>query len=82
MISGKVQTMNISDEEIRRFAEDGAVVLRNVFSEHWVETVKAGIEVSIKESSFTEVKVMMIVSRSTWLSPANTPRSSHCRRAR
>ena len=44
---GKVKTMNISDEEIRRFAEDGAVVLRNVFSEHWVETVKAGIEVSI-----------------------------------
>ena len=46
MISGKVKTMNISDEEIRRFAEDGAVVLRNVFSDHWVETVKAGIEVS------------------------------------
>ena len=46
IIYGKVKTMNISDEEIRRFAQDGAVVLRNVFSEHWVETVKAGIEVS------------------------------------
>ena len=30
---GKVKTMNISDEEIRRFSEDGAVVLRNVFRE-------------------------------------------------
>ena len=31
IIYGKVKTMNISDEEVRRFAEDGAIVLRKVF---------------------------------------------------
>ena len=33
IIQGKVKTMNISDEDIRRFAKDGAIVLRNVFRE-------------------------------------------------
>ena len=31
IISGKLKTMNISDEEIKQFAQDGAIVLRNVF---------------------------------------------------
>ena len=79
IISGKVKTMNISDEEIRRFAEDGAVVLRNVFSQHWVETVKAGIEVSTWVRG-SEVRALRC--RSTWPSPANIPRSWHCRPAR
>ena len=36
IIYGKVITMNISDEEVRRFAEDGAIVLRKVFREEKV----------------------------------------------
>ena len=43
--------MFISEEDIKQFSEDGAVVLRKVFSDDWVEKVKAGIEENLASPS-------------------------------
>ena len=37
--------MLVTDADIEKFDQDGAIVLRNVFSEDWVQKVKEGIQV-------------------------------------
>jgi len=41
----------ITPELVRRFNEDGAVVLRGVFSAYWVEVVQRGIQRNLQELS-------------------------------
>jgi hypothetical protein len=41
----------ITPELVKRFNEDGAVVLRGVFSAHWVELVQRGIQRNLEEPS-------------------------------
>jgi hypothetical protein len=41
----------ITPELIKRFNEDGAVVLRGVFSAYWVEVVQRGIQRNLQEPS-------------------------------
>ena len=43
--------MFISEDDIKQFSEDGAIVLRKVFSDDWVEKVKAGIEENLASPS-------------------------------
>ena len=37
--------MIISEADIEQFEQDGAIVLRNVFSDDWVQKVQEGIQV-------------------------------------
>jgi ectoine hydroxylase-related dioxygenase (phytanoyl-CoA dioxygenase family) len=41
----------LSEEDIRRFQEDGAVCLRGVFDEDWLRVVTAGVERNLAEPS-------------------------------
>ena len=41
----------ISDEEVRQFQEDGAICLRQVFDQRWVDEVTTGVERNIAEPS-------------------------------
>jgi hypothetical protein len=41
----------ITPDLVKRFNEDGAVVLRGVFSAYWVEVVQQGIQRNLQESS-------------------------------
>ncbi|MGO4706803.1 phytanoyl-CoA dioxygenase family protein [Microvirga sp. 2MCAF38] len=41
----------VSDDEIERFARDGAVVLRGIFPDQWLRVVEAGIEHNVAEPS-------------------------------
>ena len=45
------RVMFISEDDIKQFSEDGAIVLRKVFSDDWVEKVKAGIEENLASPS-------------------------------
>ena len=38
--------MHITDDQIQQYFQDGAVLIKNAFSEEWVGKVKEGIEVS------------------------------------
>ena len=40
--------MYVTEADIERFDQDGAIVLRDVFSQEWVQKVKEGIQVKIK----------------------------------
>ena len=40
-----VVIMSVTDNHIKQYLEDGAVLIKNAFSEEWVSKVKAGIEV-------------------------------------
>jgi ectoine hydroxylase-related dioxygenase (phytanoyl-CoA dioxygenase family) len=42
---------NISDEDVQSFQRDGAICLRGVFDEHWVNRVAAGVERNLAEPS-------------------------------
>ena len=39
--------MALTEEDIISFDQDGAIVLRNVFSAEWVEKVQEGIQVTL-----------------------------------
>jgi len=41
----------ITPELVKRFNEDGAVVVRGVFSSYWVEVVQRGIQRNLQEPS-------------------------------
>ena len=41
-----IMSLEITEEQVRRFQEDGALKIENIFTPEWVETVKRGIEVS------------------------------------
>ena len=41
--------MVVTEADIAKFDQDGAIVLRNVFSEQWVEKVREGIQVKTKQ---------------------------------
>jgi hypothetical protein len=41
----------VTPELVKRFNEDGAVVLRGVFSAHWVQLVLQGIQRNLLEPS-------------------------------
>jgi hypothetical protein len=41
----------ITPELVKRFNEDGAVVVRGVFSAYWVEVVQRGIQRNLQEPS-------------------------------
>ncbi|XP_067011111.1 uncharacterized protein [Anabrus simplex] len=43
--------MVLSEELVRQFQEDGAVVLRGVFSNHWVDVVRRGIQHNLEKPS-------------------------------
>jgi len=45
------ETHLITDDQVQKFQEDGAIHLKNVFSPHWVEVVKAGIQRNIASPS-------------------------------
>jgi ectoine hydroxylase-related dioxygenase (phytanoyl-CoA dioxygenase family) len=45
------QVDKISDDDVQRFQRDGAVCLRGVFDEHWVNRVAAGVERNLAEPS-------------------------------
>ena len=38
--------MHITNDQIQQYFQDGAVLIKNAFSEDWVGKVKEGIEVS------------------------------------
>jgi len=41
----------VTEEQINTFYQDGAILLKNVFSEEWVEKVKTGIEKNLENPS-------------------------------
>jgi len=41
----------VTEEQINTFYQDGAILLKNVFSEEWVEKVKTGIEKNLANPS-------------------------------
>lgn len=43
--------MKISREDVQRFHEDGAVILRQVFDPHWIQLVKQGIRLNLQDPS-------------------------------
>merc|ERR1712083_329685 len=48
-------TMALTEEDIISFDQDGAIVLRNVFSAEWVEKVQEGIQINLdKPSKYSE----------------------------
>jgi len=47
----------VTDEDIRRYEEYGAIVLRNVFSPSWLQKVSRGIEVNLEHPSMYSEKL-------------------------
>merc|ERR1719309_819214 len=43
--------MLVTDADIEKFDQDGAIVLRNVFSDDWVQKVKEGIQINLATPS-------------------------------
>lgn len=41
----------VTEEQIAQYQSDGAVLLRNVFSQQWVDLVREGIEINLKSPS-------------------------------
>ncbi len=37
----------ITEEDVVRYQEDGAIVLRSVFEQSWIEKIKEGIQVNL-----------------------------------
>lgn len=41
----------VTEKEVESFVENGAVLLRNVFSEPWLDTISRGIQDNLKKPS-------------------------------
>ena len=43
--------MNVTDEGIRKYSEDGVVIMKNCFSPEWTGKLKKGLEKNLKAPS-------------------------------
>ena len=43
--------VDVTEEQIEEYQRDGAVVLRNVFTEEWIELIQQGIDINIQSPS-------------------------------
>ena len=44
-------TFDLSQEQVERYQEDGAILLKGVFDKAWIESIKAGIQKNMEEPS-------------------------------
>ena len=74
-------TMVVSKADIENFEQDGAIVLRNVFSKEWVQKVQEGIQVTYYLTKKLKI-VFLSATRLIWRNPANTQKNLPWKKAR
>ena len=46
-----IETYSVSEQDVKQFQEEGAVLLKNVFTIDWIDLIRQGIEENLKSPS-------------------------------
>ena len=46
-----LESYSVSEQDVKKFQNDGAVLLKNVFNSNWIELIRQGIDENLKSPS-------------------------------